>query len=100
MKTLKEYEEQKAIEKQKKAEKAILSVPQARALDKDLESMLVLSKEKTDDIYTKQVATNEVSSFTSCDLYSIAALKLISCVVSQRNPRINLSRKKAILTRM
>ncbi|XP_074358540.1 uncharacterized protein LOC141697882 [Apium graveolens] len=58
MKTLKEYEEQKAIEKQKKAAKAILSVPQARALDKDLESMQVLSKEKKDDIYTKQKSKN------------------------------------------
>lgn len=54
MKTLKEYKKQKAIEK------ATLNVPETRVsgvtLDKDLESMLVLSREKKDDIYTKQVA--------------------------------------------
>lgn len=54
MKTLKEYEQQKAIEK------ATLNVPETRVrgvtLDKDLKSMLVLSREKKDHIYTKQVA--------------------------------------------
>lgn len=38
--------------------------------------------------------------FLPVDLYSIAALKLMSCVVFHRNPGVNPSRRMEILTRM